>query len=289
MHVHAHVHAHAAHAHVRGEGCGCACQWCGVQGRRLRREHVGEQLLARLHLLHDVLRAHVRALPVLRVAQQAGAPARRVAQAERVEDERPVRGARGRAERVGLQARCMRLQPGCMGCSLGAWVAARRPSVPGHERDEGRVVIVFNDVAVIVPVGVAAGSTADRGLQLRPPDQEAAHCREHSDERCLRDDLKGEHGVQEPLVDQKHRDGPPGRGWYGGMGLAAWGTPGWLGPGCMGCRLGAWGVQAGCMGLQAGCMGCAGWVHGVAGWVHGAAAASRRRTLAAAARWARRG
>ena len=74
----------------------------GWSARRLRWEDVLKKLFARFHLLHDVLRADRRALPVLRVSQQACAAARRVAQPERVEDERPI-GVGLRAESVGLQ------------------------------------------------------------------------------------------------------------------------------------------------------------------------------------------
>ena len=85
----------------------------GWSARRLRWEDVLKKLFARFHLLHDVLRADRRALPVLRVPQQTGAAAHRVAQPEHVKDERP--------ESVGLRAESVGCTVCACGCSLDAW------------------------------------------------------------------------------------------------------------------------------------------------------------------------
>ena len=155
----------------------CVLRGCSARhsARHLRREDVLEKLLARLHLLHDVGRADRRALPVLRVSHQTVAAARRVSQPERVDDERPA-GVGLQAESVGLQAWCVGLQPGCVGLQPATReAAARRPSAPAHEGDEGRVgigravgpLVVFPFVSFFV--GVARFPHVD-GRQLRPPD-----------------------------------------------------------------------------------------------------------------------
>ena len=140
----------------------------GWSARRLRWEDVLKKLFARFHLLHDVLRADRRALPVLRVPQQTGAAAHRVAQPEHVKDERPE-SVGLRAESVGLHAVCMRLQPGCVGLQPATHgVAAQRPSAPAHERDEGRVALIAESRRVAL-VFTTCNELVD-GMQLRPPD-----------------------------------------------------------------------------------------------------------------------